>query len=127
MKKMSAIAVAMGLALLFPAGAESQQDPVLVGQGAQVYSTTCGRCHNARPGSERTDREWMAIVAHMRARANLSKSSAAAVLAFLQATNVPESAPASPPMPQAAPPKPAPPTATPDTLRSNPPPQRDEG
>ena len=64
--------------------------PALIGQGAQVYSTTCARCHNARPGSERTDREWVAIVAHMRARANLSKTQAAGVLAFLQATNVPE-------------------------------------
>jgi hypothetical protein len=32
----------------------------------------------------------MAIVAHMRARANFTKSQAAAVLAFLQATNLPE-------------------------------------
>ena len=99
MYKMTALALATGITLFIPVDAASQQDPVLVGQGAMVYSNTCGRCHNARPGSERTDREWIAIVAHMRARANLSKSSAGAVLAFLQATNVPEGMPASP-MPQ---------------------------
>ena len=90
MNKLSAFALAAGLTLLLPVQAESQGDPALIVQGAQVYSTTCARCHNARPGSERTDREWVAIVAHMRARANMSKSHAAAVLAFLQATNVAE-------------------------------------
>ena len=90
MNKLSAFALAAGLTLLLPVQAQSQGNPALIGQGAQVYSTTCARCHNVRPSSERTDREWMAIVAHMRARANMSKSHAAAVLAFLQATNLPE-------------------------------------
>jgi mono/diheme cytochrome c family protein len=81
---------ALGLVLLVPTQAESQEDPALVARGAEVYSTTCGRCHNVRSGAERTDREWIAIIAHMRARANMTKSDAAAVLAFLQATNAPE-------------------------------------
>ena len=76
--------------LFLPAQAESQQDPAQIAAGAQIYANTCSRCHNARSGSERTDAEWVTIVGHMRARANMSKSSAAAVLAFLQATNVPE-------------------------------------
>ena len=90
MNKLSAFALVAGLTLLLPVQAQSQGNPALIGQGAQVYSTTCARCHNVRPSSERTDREWVAIVAHMRARANMSKSHAAAVLAFLQATNVAE-------------------------------------
>lgn len=90
MKTRSVFAWALGLALFVPTQAESQQDPALVARGAELYSTTCGRCHNVRSGAERTDREWVAIIAHMRARANLAKSQAAAVLAFLQATNVPE-------------------------------------
>ncbi len=90
MNKLSAFGLAAGLTLLLPVQAQSQGNPALIGQGAQVYSTTCARCHNIRLSSERTDREWMAIVAHMRARANMSKSHAAAVLAFLQATNLPE-------------------------------------
>ena len=61
-----------------------------VGEGAQVYATTCARCHNARSGTERTDSEWGPIVAHMRARANMTKGQAEAVLAFLRATNIPE-------------------------------------
>ncbi len=65
-------------------------DPVLLGEGATVYGDFCASCHNARASSERTDLEWVAIVLHMRARANLTKREAAAVLTFLQATNLPE-------------------------------------
>jgi mono/diheme cytochrome c family protein len=66
------------------------QDPMAIAQGAQVYSAYCASCHNARASSERTDLEWVAIALHMRARANFSKSQTSAVLAFLQATNLPE-------------------------------------
>lgn len=65
-------------------------DPTLIPEGAQVYGDFCASCHNARASSERTDLEWVAIVLHMRARANFTKREAAAVLAFLQATNLPE-------------------------------------
>jgi mono/diheme cytochrome c family protein len=81
--------VATAVAVSATPAAAQQMDPVKVGQGAQVFATTCGRCHNARTGPERTDAQWVAIVAHMRARANLTKSQAEAVLAFLQATNLP--------------------------------------
>lgn len=81
---------ALGLMVLLPMAVEAQQDPALVGAGAQVYAANCARCHNARSGTERTDAAWVAIVAHMRARGNLTKSQAEAVLAFLQATNLPE-------------------------------------
>ena len=77
------------LALVIPASASGQQDPMAIAQGAQVYSDTCARCHNARASSERTDLEWVAIVLHMRVRANLTKTQARTVLAFLQATNLP--------------------------------------
>lgn len=76
--------------LIQPVSAHAQQDPQLIGEGAQVYSSNCARCHNARSSTERTDAQWAAIVAHMRARGNLTKSQAAAVLAYLQATNLPE-------------------------------------
>lgn len=75
--------------LLLPATV-SAQDPMAIAEGAQVYLNSCSRCHNARASSERTDAEWLAIVLHMRARANFTKSQAGAVLAFLQATNLPE-------------------------------------
>lgn len=80
----------LALGMLLPAAAQAQQDPQLVGQGAQVYSNNCGRCHNARSSAERTDADWIPIVMHMRARANLTREEARAVLAYLQATNMPE-------------------------------------
>lgn len=85
--------VLLGLfAVATPAAAQS---PSQMARGAQLYSTTCGRCHDARSPSERTDRQWVTIMAHMRARANLTEADAEAVLAFLQATNIPEGGSAS--------------------------------
>ena len=86
--------IVLGLLLLVPGTARAQQTvgasevgPSLVARGAQLYSYNCGRCHNMRPSSERDDGEWSVIVAHMRARGNLTRSEAEALLAFLQATN----------------------------------------
>lgn len=89
LKRYLFVAVALGL---LPAPGEAQQDPQLIGEGARVYAANCGRCHNARSSTERTDAEWALIVAHMRARANFTRAEARAVLAYLQATNLPEGA-----------------------------------
>jgi len=78
---------ALALGMLLPVATQAQQNPALIGEGAQVYSANCGRCHNARASTERTDAEWIPIVMHMRARANLTRAQANAVLAYLQATN----------------------------------------
>lgn len=80
---------AVVLSVLLPVSAYGQ-DPTAIAEGAQVYGNNCARCHVARASSERSDVEWSVIVMHMRARANLTRSQAAAVLAFLQATNLPE-------------------------------------
>jgi len=85
---MVALSVVMGLALLPRAGAG--QNAAMVGEGAQLYGKNCVRCHSARSPMERTDREWVTIVNHMRARANLRKSEAQAMIAFLQAVNASE-------------------------------------
>lgn len=77
--------VAVG-ALLWPQPV-SAQEASRVAEGGRLYGQTCGRCHNPRPSTERTDREWRTVMGHMRARANLSRSDAEAILAFLQATN----------------------------------------
>jgi mono/diheme cytochrome c family protein len=58
-----------------------------VAEGARVYGNTCGSCHNARSPLERTDREWVVIINHMRMRGNLTGGQVRDVLAFLQATN----------------------------------------
>ncbi len=62
-------------------------DPMLVAEGAAMYGATCGRCHYARSPLERTDRQWVVIMTHMRVRANLTGQQARKVLAFLMATN----------------------------------------
>lgn len=73
---------------LLPALATAQQpDPETMARGAQLYGQTCARCHNPRPATERGDRAWNTIMLHMRARANLTKADAEAILVFLQATN----------------------------------------
>jgi mono/diheme cytochrome c family protein len=80
---------AVVLSFMLPVSAYGQ-DPTAIAEGARVYGNNCARCHVARASSERSDVEWTVIVMHMRARANLTRSQAAAVLAFLQATNLPE-------------------------------------
>lgn len=87
-----AMASTLALCILLPAAAVGQQDPALVGEGAQVWAANCTRCHNARSSTERTDAQWAAIVGHMRVRANMTQAQARAVLAYLQATNFPEGA-----------------------------------
>jgi mono/diheme cytochrome c family protein len=82
--------LAMVALLAGPATVQAQVNPVLIGEGAQVWANNCGRCHNIRPPTERTDAQWTIILMHMRARANLTRHQAEAVLAYLQATNTAE-------------------------------------
>lgn len=69
----------------------------MMAAGARVFSNNCGRCHNLRASTERTDQQWNVIVAHMRARANLTRSEAEAVRIFLQMTNNDGETPSLPP------------------------------
>lgn len=81
----------VGAALLAMPVHGAAQDAAAVAEGATIWAQNCTRCHNARPSTERTDRDWLTIVAHMRARANLTRGEAAAVSAFLTGTNGPAS------------------------------------
>ena len=74
------------LVLMSPTPTVAQQADG-VAEGSRVYGNTCGNCHNARSPLERTDREWVTIINHMRVRANLTGGETRSVLAFLQATN----------------------------------------
>ncbi len=69
------------------AGPLSAQERGSVAKGARQYGAVCGSCHNARSPLERTDRQWVTIMNHMRVRANLTGDQVRDVLAFLQATN----------------------------------------
>lgn len=91
------ITKAIGLTILaaatfiaVPATVHGQVNPALIGEGAVLWANNCGRCHNVRPPTERTDAEWVTVLLHMRARANLTRHQADAVLAYLQATNTAE-------------------------------------
>ena len=65
----------------------SAQDSNIVAEGARLWANNCTRCHNARSPLERNDREWLTIMNHMRARANLTKTESAAITAYLQMIN----------------------------------------
>ncbi|MGK7312827.1 MAG: c-type cytochrome [Candidatus Longimicrobiales bacterium M2_2A_002] len=82
------------LAILGTAGAVQAQQAdttesteALVQRGAEVYSRQCQRCHVPRSPGERGDRDWIIIMQHMQARANLTREQARAALAFLLASN----------------------------------------
>lgn len=109
-RRTAALGFAVGLGCLIastsPVGAQAANRGS-VSEGARVYGSTCGRCHNPRSPLERTDRAWVTIANHMRARGNLTGREVRNVLAFLQATNsdprertpLPSGAPAPPPEP----------------------------
>lgn len=101
MRTMRTILIALVAALAAPVGLNAQSSAA-IGQGAQVWAANCTRCHNARPSSERTDGQWLTIVLHMRARANLTRADADLVATYLKATNQPESAMAVEPAPAPA-------------------------
>ncbi len=62
-------------------------EPLPIKGGAQVWAQNCIRCHNLRQPQERSDREWEAIVFHMRVRANLTAEEHRLIVEFLKAAN----------------------------------------
>lgn len=83
-------ALSVGLTLLVASDNEARAQTTngaAVAEGARVYGNMCGRCHNPRSPLEHTDRAWVTIANHMRARGNLTGTEVRQVLAFLQATN----------------------------------------
>jgi mono/diheme cytochrome c family protein len=76
-----------GALLAAPSGSAAQERGDLA-RGAEAYGATCGRCHNPRSPVERSDRDWIVIVNHMRARgAGITGQQVRDILAFLQASN----------------------------------------
>lgn len=65
-------------------GASSSQVAATAEEGAEIWRTTCYRCHNRRPATEFTEEQWPVIVDHMRTRAHLTRAEAEAVTAFLR-------------------------------------------
>lgn len=92
MKRMLLL-LTVGIALTLWPEQAAAQSPQEIAKGASVWANHCTRCHQARSPMERTDRQWLTIIAHMRARANLMRSEAQAVATYLQAINGQEGQP----------------------------------
>lgn len=90
--KTSTRILTIALAIAFWPTSTAGQDMADFAEGARLYGQHCIRCHTARSPTERSDRDWVTIVNHMRARANLPRSQALALSTFLQTTNMPETA-----------------------------------
>ena len=57
-----------------------------IAEGAKLYSENCSRCHNARPASDYTKKEWSVVMPHMREKAHMTGNEALAVEKFLAST-----------------------------------------
>ena len=68
------------------AQAEHVSDLTLIAKGAKLYSDNCGRCHNPRPASEYSKKEWSVVMPHMREKAHMTGKESLAVEAFLAST-----------------------------------------
>jgi len=73
------------LVLASSARGEDADSRALFRQGSKLWPQTCGTCHNARPGGERSRAEWDTVMMHMRVVANLPEAHAKAILAYLKA------------------------------------------
>lgn len=56
----------------------------LEAEGARIWRMTCDQCHTLRLPEEYSAAQWDVIVSHMRTRADLTRSEAEAVRAFLR-------------------------------------------
>ncbi|HFB66271.1 MAG TPA: cytochrome c [Aeromonadales bacterium] len=72
--------------LSFSSQAQHTQDKSLIAKGARLYSENCGRCHNPRPASDYSKKEWSVVMPHMREKAHMTGKESLAVEAFLDST-----------------------------------------
>ena len=84
---LTAVVLAATAVLAQETAADTPSDPARFARGAQAWSSHCARCHNMRDPQELNDRQWEAVMAHMRVRAGLSAEQARDILAFLQGSN----------------------------------------
>ncbi len=76
------------VSLLFASFIQAQEvaESNLIAEGAKLYSENCGRCHNPRPASDYTKREWSVVMPHMREKAHMTGKETLAVEAFIDST-----------------------------------------
>jgi len=87
---MKTIKVLLGMAALSLVAAcasvtvqERDMPGMTADSGARLWSMTCAHCHNLRSASEFSAQQWPIIVNHMRTHADLSKSEAETIAAYL--------------------------------------------
>ena len=55
--------------------------------GAQLWASRCVQCHFVRAPGSYSDSEWVAVMLHMRVRANMVPAEQEAILRFLKTAN----------------------------------------
>lgn len=67
---------ALGTAALPSIAAEAEAKPGVpapsVARGKKAWTENCARCHEMREPKDLTDREWPAVIRHMRVRGGLT-------------------------------------------------------
>ena len=66
-------------------GAAAKAEPVVAKGRAQLWSENCQRCHNARPASWYSEREWEVAMHHMLVRGYLTRHEYDSVMEFFRA------------------------------------------
>ena len=66
-------------------GAAAKGEPVVAKGRAQLWSENCQRCHNARPSSWYSEREWEVAMHHMLVRGYLTRHEHDSVMEFFRA------------------------------------------
>lgn len=75
---------------------------VAVSRGARAWAENCASCHNLRSPGDLGDAQASVAIAHMRVRAKLPGDMARDILAFLRASNGPQTNPAPLPVQSSA-------------------------
>lgn len=72
---MACAAIVVSLPTAAAAADEAKKDGVMapsVARGKKAWTENCARCHEMRDPKDLTDREWPAVIRHMRIRAGLT-------------------------------------------------------
>ena len=68
-------------------GPAEKTEPTALSRGrAQMWAENCNRCHNARPASWYSQREWAATMHHMQVRGYLTGEETRGITEFFRAS-----------------------------------------
>lgn len=93
LSRIACLSIALGFAIATLSAKEEQTNstPQTVqgdfAKGAALWAKTCLRCHNMRDPQELDDKQWKAVMTHMRLRAGLTGKDTRDILAFLRQSN----------------------------------------